>query len=66
MIISYGPTVKPPRTFREFPANTMIELCGTSPENLAAWKKYVVPCGFTAYLYYWGSYNVAGFTPKRS
>lgn len=66
MIISYGPTVNPPQTFREFPANTMIELCGTTPENLEAWKKYVVPCGFTAYLYYWGIYNVFGFTPRRS
>lgn len=66
VIISYGPTVEPPSTFNEFPANVMVELCLYSPENFEKWKKYKVPQGFMAYIYNWGDYQKAGFTPKRT
>ena len=48
LIICYSATLKPPKTFRKFPANVMIELCHVSPEQLEEWKGYEVPLGFTA------------------
>ena len=66
LIICYSATLKPPQTFRKFPANVMIELCHVSPEQLEEWKGYEVPLGFTAYIYLWGGYQVLGYTPKRS
>ena len=65
-ILCYSATLKPPQTFRKFPANVMIELCHVSPEQLAEWKNYEVPKGFTAYIYMWGGYQPLGYTPKRS
>ena len=65
-ILCYSATLKPPKTFRKFPANVMIELCHISPEQLAEWKNYEVPKGFTAYIYLWGGYQPLGYTPKRS
>lgn len=64
MIISYFPTVKPPKSFKDFPENVIIQLCKHSPSELAAWEGCRVPGGFTAYVYNWGSYHVEGFTPK--
>ena len=66
MIISYGPTVKPPKSFDTFPDNVMIELCSYSPASFEAWKKIKVPHGFLVYIYNWGSYNMTGSTPKRT
>lgn len=65
VILAYGPTVKPPRTFKTFPANTAVELAPCTPEVLKEWKTYTVPRGFGGYLYNWGSYHNEGFTPKR-
>ena len=65
-ILCYSATLKPPKTFRKFPANVMIELCHVSKEQLEEWKGYEVPLGFTAYIYLWGGYQPLGFTPKRS
>ena len=64
VILSYGPTAAPPKTFRSFPENVMIELCSYSPENIAAWKQLDVPGGFMAYIYNWGNYQIQGFTAK--
>lgn len=65
-ILCYSATLKPPKTFRKFPSNVMIELCHVSPEQLEEWKRYEVPKGFTAYIYMWGGYQPLGLTPKRS
>ncbi len=65
-ILCYSATLKPPKTFRKFPANVMIELCHVSPEQLEEWRGYEVPKGFTAYIYLWGGYQPLGYTPKRS
>jgi hypothetical protein len=66
LIICYSATLQPPRTFRKFPPNVMIELCHVSPKQLEAWKQYEVPKGFTAYIYLWGGYQPLGYTAKRS
>ena len=47
LIISYGPTANPPKTFNAFPENTMIEICYYDDARLEAWKKIKVPQGFT-------------------
>lgn len=65
-ILSYGKTHHPPSSFKVFPANVMVELCGYSEEAFKEWKSYTVPHGFTVYIYHWGNYPRVGFTPKRS
>ena len=65
-IIAYGPTRKPPVSFKEFPENVMIELAPYNDEIVNTWKPYKVPGGFVVYLYNWGYYNPEGFMPKRS
>jgi len=65
-IMSYGPTAAPPRTFRTFPKNVRIMLCGTNEEDLAAWRQCEVPKGFTAYLYNWCPNLGTRYTPMRT
>ena len=66
-ILSYGPTHQPPRDFRTFPPNVMIEACDSSEENLKRWKDWgTVPHGITVYTYLWGEYYREGFTAKHS
>lgn len=65
-ILSYGPTAHPPKTFKAFPTNVMVELCYSKEENFREWKGYVVPLGFTVYTYHWGEYPRPGFTAKQS
>ena len=66
IIISYGPTVLPPKTFKDFPDNVIIELCSYSPESFQRWNRYKVPGGFMTYVYSWGYYQSVGLTPKRT
>ncbi len=65
-IMSYGDTYHPPKTFRKFPSNVMVELAPPSEEHFREWDGYDVPHGFTVYTYYWGEYPLLGFTPKQS
>ena len=64
-IMAYGPTAVPPATFKEFPANTWIELAPFNAETIKLWQGYKV-AAFSAYLYLWGTYNAEGFTPNQS
>ena len=65
-IICYGPTIDPPKTFRKFPENVMIEVCHPTEQLMQKWKGYEVPHGFVSYIYLWGNYPTMGFTAKRS
>ena len=65
-IICYGPTIDPPKTFRKFPGNVMIEVCHPTEQLMQKWKGYEVPHGFVSYIYLWGNYPTMGFTAKRS
>ena len=65
-IICYGPTSKPPKSFKKFPPNVIIELCNYTTETFKRWSEYEVKGGFTAYIYNWGWYNRVGFLPKRT
>jgi hypothetical protein len=64
MIIAYGPTRNPPKSFKKFPKNTVIQIVGASPELLAEWNKLEVPGGYTTFTSSWGPYGMAAFTPK--
>ncbi|MBN8417492.1 MAG: DUF4838 domain-containing protein [Verrucomicrobia bacterium] len=63
MMTSYGPTIQPPQTFREFPENTIIEMMHSDAEAFATWQQLKVPGGFSAYLYNWGNFHLVGLTP---
>jgi len=65
-IMCYGPTANPPKTFKVFPENVMIELCSYSEEAFDTWSQYTVPQGFTVYTYIWGNFPRPGYTPKNS
>ena len=67
-IISYGPTATPPKTFKKFPANVMIEIAGSQEIRFRQWRDggYEVPHGFVTYIYLWGNYPTMGFTAKHS
>lgn len=66
MMTSYGPTVRPPQTFTEFPENTVIEMMDSSAASFEAWKQIKVPGGYSAYLYNWGNFHLVGLTPLNT
>lgn len=63
LILAYGDTLHPPKTFDTFPPNTAIELCAYSQKIFEEWSKIKVPHGFSVYLYNWGSYSCMGVSP---
>ncbi len=65
MISAYSITAMPPAVIREFPDNVIIEMMQATPENFEAWKSVKVPGGFAAYLYWWGAFNLPGYTPMN-
>ncbi|MFH1095538.1 MAG: DUF4838 domain-containing protein, partial [Candidatus Micrarchaeota archaeon] len=64
MIISYGPTLKPPVTFKSFPDNVVIQMCHYDPKAFEEWQPLNVEK--TVYVYNWGCYWTLGFGPKRT
>ena len=66
LIICYAPNIEPPKSFRKFPENVMIELCRYTDEVFRKWKDITVPQGFTVYIYNWGEYPLPGLTPKHT
>ena len=64
-ILNYGTTIKPPKTFKVFPPNVMIEMCRYSEAAFQAWKAYTVPHGFTVYVYLAGNYQTPGFVARH-
>ena len=65
-MMCYGDTANPPKTFKVFPSNVLIEICRYGEEDMRKWDGYTVPHGFTYYIYNWAWYPILGFTPKRS
>ena len=65
-IMCYGDTANPPKSFKEFPSNVLIEVCRYGEADMKKWDGYTVPHGFTYYIYNWSWYPILGFTPKRS
>ncbi|NLZ62296.1 MAG: DUF4838 domain-containing protein [Lentisphaerae bacterium] len=62
-ILSYGPTLQPPRTFTSFPENVTIELAPYRENLQPLWQKFAVRDGFVTYIYNWGGYQREGMTP---
>ena len=65
-MLCYDITREPPKTFRKFPSNAMVELCGYREADFAKWRDYEVPHGFTVYVYFWGNYPQPGFVGRHS
>ncbi len=65
-MMSYILTEKPPKTFKTFPKNTRIMWCGTNEKDIAPWRAYEVPGGFTSYLYNWTANLSSRYTPMRT
>lgn len=65
-MMSYILTANPPKSFKQFPANTQIMLTGTNEEDLAPWRGHVVPQGFTGYIYNWCPNLSTRYTPMRT
>ncbi len=66
MISSYYTTAAPPRTFGEFPENTIIEMMTSTQKNFKEWEKIKVPGGYSVYLYSWGNFHTPGLTPLNT
>lgn len=67
LLLAYSHTKAPPKSFRTFPPNAVIQLCATNDGDFEQWSHVEVPGGFTAYIYNWGPYHPCGpFTPKRT
>ncbi len=65
-IMSYGATFHPPKTFKVFPENVMIEKCSYSESDFKEWEGYTVPHGFVVYTYLSGAYVRPGFVARHS
>lgn len=65
-LMAYALTETPPKTFRAFPPNTRLMLCGTNEEDLEKWRGFEVPGGFVAYLYNWCPNLGTRYTPMRT
>ena len=65
-ILSYTATAHPPKSFKVFPPNVMVEMCRYSDEAFAEWKGYTVPQGFAAYTYLCGNYVPMGLVARHS
>ena len=64
-ILSYHLTQEPPKTFKEFPSNVMVELCRYDETAFRLWKAYTVPQGFTVYFYH-GPFLMPGLVARHS
>ena len=64
--MSYILTAKPPKTFKAFPRNVKMMLCGTNEEDIKPWLDYDIPGGFSAYIYNWCANLGTRYTPMRT
>ncbi len=64
VLLAYTVTRKPPEKFKEFPANTVIELCHYSQADFDAWNSVKGNAGAVVYVYNWGYYKDEGFSPS--
>ena len=65
-IIAYSVTSDPPKTFKGFPPNVMVEIMRYSRGELDRWNAFGVPHGFSTYIYHWGEYPQPGLSAKRT
>ena len=65
-MLSYSTTETLPKTFKKFPANTRVVLCGSNEEDFAKWNGYEVPGGFMVSVYNWTPNLGTRYTPMRT
>ena len=65
-VIAYGPTGKPPASFKEFPKNMRVSTSSTTEAAFRQWEGYTIPCGFVGGLHGWGNYHLCGYLPVRT
>lgn len=65
-MMSYIQTANPPKSFKTFPPNTRVMLTGTNEEDIAPWRGYDVPAGFSSYIYNWCPNLGTRYTPMRT
>ncbi len=65
-LMSYILTAQPPKSFKKFPKNVKIMLCGTNEDDIEPWLDYEVPGGFTSYVYNWCPNLGTRYTPMRT
>ena len=65
-ILSYAHTANPPKSFKVFPSNVMIEMCQCDEVAFRRWKGYAVPHGFVLYAYLGGNYKQPGFVARHA
>lgn len=62
----YAITETLPKTFKSFPPNVRLMLCGTRDPEIAVWQKFGSPQGFSTYLYYWCPNLMPRYFPIRT
>ncbi len=65
-LMAYILTEQPPKSFKTFPKNVKIMLCGTNEKDIEPWLDYKVPGGFTSYIYNWCPNLGSRYTPMRT
>ena len=65
-IAVYAITETLPKTFTSFPPNVRLFMCGTRDHELASWRKFGAPQGFSTYLYYWCPNMMPRYFPFRT
>jgi len=65
-LMSYVLTETPPKTFKTFPRNVRIMLCGTNEADFDKWRGYEIPGGFASYIYNWCPNLGSRYTPMRT
>ena len=62
MILSYGQTYEPPKSFKDFPPNAVVYLTHYDPGVMKQWKTCNVPGGYIVYPYIF----CGGYSPTKT
>ncbi|MBP1582692.1 MAG: DUF4838 domain-containing protein, partial [Victivallales bacterium] len=67
VFLAYGYTRNPPKTFKTFPANTLIELCPWKhlDDEMKKWEEFQ-DLPKLVYIYFFGAYHSTIFSPVRT
>ena len=66
VLVAYGPTETPPKSFHRFPPNTMLMTTSSNEKDFEKWKDYEIPKGFATYLYNWVPAYSSYFAPATT
>ncbi len=62
----YAVTETLPKSFKSMPPNVQLMLAGTRDPEIAVWKDFGAPRGFSVYLYYWTPNQMPVYFPTRT